>query len=86
MPLAEADPEIDSASRHPVQTGQLIGEQNGLSQRRQVNCRAQSHSLGAGADGGERRQRVDARPRSEAVAYPERMKAKSFGALREAVE
>jgi hypothetical protein len=68
---AEAHAKIDAPAGHPIETGKLVGEKNGMAQRRQENCRSETQPARARADRGERRQRIDARAGGETVAYPD---------------
>ncbi len=76
-----ADAEIDTAAGHPVEAGELVGEQDRIAQRGEKYRRAQTHALGARADGGEGGERVDARPGRQAVADPDGMETQCLSAL-----
>ena len=52
---AEADAEIHAPAADPVETGELISEQDWMAQRGEKDRRAQAHSTGARADRGQSR-------------------------------
>jgi hypothetical protein len=66
-----ANAEINPATGHPVEAGELIGQHHGVPQRCEKDRGAQTHVLRPCADRGERRQCVDSRPGREAVADPD---------------
>ena len=59
---AVADAEIDPAAAKPIDSANHVGDQNGISQRRKKDRRAQTNAPRTRADGGEGRERIEARP------------------------
>ena len=83
---AVADAEIDPAAAQPIDGADHVGDQDGISQRGEIDRRAQANAPSAGADGGEGRERVEPRFGDHAVADPDRVKAERLGAIGEIVD
>ena len=76
---ADSETEHDAAARDLIDVGDLVGEDDGMTQRRQQHGRAQAHARRDAREIGEGRQRFESRLGHDAVADPDRVVPGRFG-------